>query len=89
VESISGDVLELPGGKASEFKFPIVEAAYVIIPMTQDRESKVEVTNSKGEVQRILQWTKGSLVYLSGSSILKFTGDGSVICIMLALNPFS
>jgi len=87
-DSISGEVLELPAGEANAFKPPIRDAAYVIIPMTQDGEPKVEVMDSMGG-QKSLQWKKGSLVYLSGTSALKCTGDGSVICIMLALNPIS
>lgn len=58
--------------------------AYVLIPLSSDGESKVNVIDFRDKAY-FIPWIEGAIIYLPGTSSLKFLGDGKVVCIILGV----
>ena len=83
VKTTSGEVFELPAGNT--FGLPKPTSAYVAIPLAANGDVTVEVVNKFGH-GAVINWDMGTMIYLKGTVGLKCCGQGSVVCIMLALN---
>ncbi|KAI9853274.1 MAG: hypothetical protein M1824_001471 [Vezdaea acicularis] len=67
------NLFNLPGGELS---------LYIAIPMMIDGQLEMVVIDSKNQEFKI-DWNKVAIVYLSGTSKLKCSGKGKMICILL------
>jgi hypothetical protein len=72
---LGGQTYALPGGSL---------LAYVAIPLASSGHPTIEVVDANGKAASI-PWNKGSLVYLTGTSELRYSRDGTVVCIILAM----
>jgi hypothetical protein len=83
VKTTSGEVFELPS--ENTFGLPQETSSYIAIPLAKKGQVTVQVVNEEG-MKDVIAWELGTMIYLSGTVGLKCCGNGSVTCIMLALN---
>lgn len=82
VKKTGGKVFELLGGQ--RFAFPS-GSAYVAILLAMTGRATVEV-KAPGDRLTPVSWEVGSLLYLTGDCSLACVGDGTVLCIILAMS---